>query len=145
MQVPPSVNIYSPVINTNLTPEVIANLKHELETKRPPQPEMEPEAEVDSEQLETDFYPLSSPDYAPISPPSPDYAPMSIYESYDSVPNNELIDKLKVQLQHSPIGQAINKGQWLYESQKNNYQKTETNIQQLQAFNKNSFHCLMFL
>ena len=140
LQVPPSVNIYSPVINTNLTPEVIANLKHELETKRPPQPEMEPEPEVDSEQPEIDFYPLSSPDYAPISPPSPDYAPMSIYESYDSVPNNELIDKLKVQLQHSPIGQAINKGQWLYESQKNNYQKTETNIQQLQAFNKNSFH-----
>ena len=140
LQVPPSVNIYSPVINTNLTPEVIANLKHELETKRPPQPEKEPEPEVDSEQPEIDFYPLSSPDYAPISPPSPDYAPMSIYESYDSVPNNELIDKLKVQLQHSPIGQAINKGQWLYESQKNNYQKTETNIQQLQAFNKNSFH-----
>ena len=141
LQVPPSVNIYSPVINTNLTPEVIANLKHELETKRPPQPEMEPEQpEVDPEQPEIDFYPLSSPDYAPISPPSPDYAPMSIYESYDSVPNNELIDKLKVQLQHSPIGQAINKGQWLYESQKNNYQKTETNIQQLQAFNKNSFH-----
>ena len=35
LQVPPSVNIYSPVIKTNLTPEVIPNLMHELETKRP--------------------------------------------------------------------------------------------------------------
>lgn len=133
LQVPPSVNIYSPVIKTNLTPEVIPNLMQKLS---PPE-EKKQESEAASENLE-DYSPLSAPvkeeSYAPLYTPPPtkeSFAPLSppsaSYESYETVPNNKLIDTLKVQLQDSPIRHAINKGQWVYESTK-------------QSFTKNSFH-----
>ncbi len=124
LQVPPSVNIYSDVIKTNLTPEVIPNIMQKLskdEEKETFAP-LSPPAKQDS------FAPLSPPvssdadSFAPLSPPS-----SSSYQPYDSVPNHPLVETLKVQLQNSPIRHAINKGQWVYQAEK-------------QSFTKNSFH-----
>lgn len=131
LQVPSPVNIYSPVIKTNLTPEVIPNLMQKLEDVSPLSPP--------SSSLSVAPIDASSPEsYAPLSPPK-DVTGTS-YESYDSVPDDKLITTLKVQLQNSPIGQAINKGQWVYQSSSQQVQHDEQHIQQVQGFTKNSFH-----
>merc|ERR1712107_597285 len=107
LQIPVPVNIVSEVVHTDLTPEVVPVLMEKIGQE--------------SEER---------PDYSPI------YGPDS-YESYESVPNNELVDTLKMQLKHSPLTHAIDKGQWVYESSQSPKVKKKPNKGQILEWIKN--------
>ena len=114
LQIPVPVNIVSEVVHTDLTPEVLPVLMEKISSvsnyqKQPPPQKTDPNSQESSmEQL----------DYSPMSAPG-SQVPNS-YESYDEVPNNQLVDTLKMQLKHSPLTHAIDKGQWVYEKRRPN-------------------------
>ena len=94
LQIPVPVNIVSDVVKTDLTPEVLPALMEKLDN-------------------EYDYSPIASPEMT-YGESSSEYQQPSSYESYDEVPNNHLVDTLKMQLKNSPLTHAIDKGQWVY-------------------------------